>query len=167
MKNVNILFFLLFLTGAFAQNKEAEQQKVNVTLDAWHQAGATSNFENYFGMMTPDAIFIGTDATENWNKKDFELYAKPFFDKGKGWKLVPLERHIFLDSSGKTAWFDELLNSSTKICRGSGVMVRIGKDWKIEHYVLSLTIPNDNANEVVKIKTPIEDALIKKLQEKL
>lgn len=155
---------MLCLTGALAQNKETSQQKVNETLDAWHQAAATSNFENYFGMMTPNAIFIGTDATENWNKKAFEGYAKPFFDKGRGWKLVSLERHVYLDASGKIAWFDELLNSSTKICRGSGVMVKTGKDWKIEHYVLSLTIPNDNTNEVVKIKTPIEDALIEKLQ---
>jgi hypothetical protein len=80
--------------------------------------------------------------------------------------LIPLERHIYWDASGKVAWFDELLNSSTKICRGSGVMVRVGREWKIKHYVLSLTVPNDNVNAVVKIKSPVEDALIEKLQAK-
>jgi hypothetical protein len=58
------------------------------------------------------------------------------------------------------AWFDELLNTQMKICRGSGVLVLIDGKWKIKHYVLSMTIPNDNVDEVVKIKAPIEDALI-------
>ncbi|MBG6109289.1 hypothetical protein IWX84_000144 [Flavobacterium sp. CG_9.10] len=53
-----------------------------------------------------------------------------------------------------------------KICRGSGVMVRMGNEWKIRQYVLSMMIPNDNSNEVVKIKTPIEEPLIVRLQKK-
>jgi hypothetical protein len=53
-----------------------------------------------------------------------------------------------------------------KICRGSGVLVKIGKEWKIKHYVLSMTIPNDNTNEVVKIIAPIEDVLIQKAKTK-
>jgi hypothetical protein len=35
--------------------------------------------------------------------------AKPFFDRGKAWISQQL-RGIF-DKSGKTAWFDELLNT--------------------------------------------------------
>jgi hypothetical protein len=62
-----------------------------------------------------------------------------------------MERHIYVDKSGKTTWFDELLNTQ-KICRGSGVLVKVGKDWKIKHYVLSMTVPNDNVTEVVKLK---------------
>jgi hypothetical protein len=31
-----------------------------------------------------------------------------------------------------------------------------------KHYVLSMTVPNENVTEVVKIKTPIEDALMQK-----
>ena len=53
-----------------------------------------------------------------------------------------------------------------KICRGSGVLVKIGKEWKVKHYVLSMTVPNDNTDEVVKIIAPIEDALIQKMQSK-
>ena len=47
-----------------------------------------------------------------------------------------------------------------KICRGSGVLVILKGKWKIKQYVLSMTIPNDNSDEVIKIKAPIEDALI-------
>ena len=77
-----------------------------------------------------------------------------------------MERHIYFDETGKTAWFDELLNTQMKICRGSGVLVKIGKEWKIKQYILSMTVPNDNSKEVIKIKASLEDAIIKKLQSK-
>lgn len=166
MKTIPFLFALFFFTGVFAQKNAVEQQKINTTLDAWHKAAGEAKFDLYFGMMTPDAVFIGTDATENWNRKAFEAFAKPYFDKGRAWNFTALERHIYFDKTGKTAWFDELLNTQMKICRGSGVMVKAGQDWKVQHYVLSMAIPNDNTNEVVKIKSTIEDVLIKKLQEK-
>jgi hypothetical protein len=154
-----ILFSILFLaTLAQAQNKETAS--INAMLDGWHKAAATANFNDYMNAMTDDAIFIGTDATENWNKKDFMAFAKPYFDKGKAWSFTALERHVYFDKSRKTAWFDELLNTQMKICRGSGVLVKEGKVWKIKHYVLSMTIPNNNVDEVIKIKAPIEDKLI-------
>ena len=162
---VFILSLVVFSLFSFdtLQNKESdEKEQINRTLDAWHKAAAEANFNAYFGLMTEDAIFIGTDPTENWNKKAFQAYAKPYFDKGKAWDFKAIERHVYLDNSGKLAWFDELLNTQMKICRGSGVLEKIGKEWKIKHYVLSMTIPNDNTNEVIKIIAPIEDALLKK-----
>ena len=167
MKNILLLSMSVLLCSAFTtlkveQNKDKE--KINMMLDSWHKAAAEAKHDDYFNLMTEDAIFIGTDATENWNKTEFQAFAKPYFDKGKAWNFTALERHIYFDKSGKTAWFDELLNTQMKICRGSGVLVKIGKDWKIKHYVLSMTVPNDNVNEVVKIKAPIEDALLINLQ---
>ena len=160
----SILFFLFISTFANAQISQKDQ--VSQTLDTWHKAAADANFEVYFNLMADDGIFIGTDATENWTKPDFKVWAKPFFDKGKTWNFTALERHIFFDKSGKTAWFDELLNTQMKICRGSGVLVKVGKEWKIKHYVLSMTIPNDEVDAAIKIKAPIEDILISKLQKK-
>jgi len=116
--------------------------------------------------MTDNAIFIGTDATENWNKKAFEVFAKPHFDKGKAWAFYPLERNVFIDKTGKIAWFDELLDTSFKICRGSGVLEKTKNGWKISHYTLSFTIPNDISKEVVSAKSDIESALIKELKAK-
>jgi ketosteroid isomerase-like protein len=159
------ILLLLFIT-VFANAQNTEKEKISQTLDAWHKAAADIKFDTYFNLMADDAIFIGTDATENWTKPDFKVWAKPFFDKGKTWSFTALERHIFFDKTGKTAWFDELLNTQMKICRGSGVLVKIGKEWKIQHYVLSMTIPNDEVDAVIKIKAPIEDALIDKLQKK-
>lgn len=156
MKN-HFLLLLLITNLASAQNKDV----VNLFLDNWHRAAGKANFTEYFDALSNDAIFIGTDATENWNKKQFEAFAKPYFDKGKAWNFTALERNIYFSKDGKMAWFDELLNTQMKLCRGSGVLVKTNKKWKIKHYVLSMTIPNDNTNEVVKIKDAIESELIK------
>jgi ketosteroid isomerase-like protein len=168
MKTVFLCITLLTLVsfGPLQFSESDEKEQINATLEAWHKAAAEAKFDAYFGMMTDDAIFIGTDPTENWNKKAFQTYSKPHFDKGKAWNFKAIERHIYFDESGKLAWFDELLSTQMKICRGSGVLVKIGKEWKIKHYVLSITIPNDNTNEVVKIIAPIEDALMLKMQNK-
>ena len=160
------IFFSLLLLSTMTQAQTKETAKINSVLDNWHKAAAEAKFDNYMSSLTDDAIYIGTDATENWNKKEFMAFAKPYFDKGKAWSFTALERHVYLDKSGKTAWFDELLNTQMKICRGSGVLEKIKGEWKIKHYVLSMTIPNDNMNEVIKIKEVIEDALIDKLKKK-
>ena len=159
------ILLLLFVT-IFANAQNADKEKISQTLDAWHKAAADAKFDAYFNLMADDAIFIGTDATENWTKPDFKVWAKPYFDKGTTWNFTALERNIFFDKTGKIAWFDELLNTQMKICRGSGVLVKIGKEWKIQHYVLSMTIPNDEVDAVVKVKSPIEKILIEKLQKK-
>jgi ketosteroid isomerase-like protein len=166
MKKVLAVLVVLTLSGckSMMENQTTSKENINTTLDSWHKAAAEANFNDYFNLMTDDAIFIGTDATENWNKAAFQAFAKPYFDKGKAWNFTAIDRHIYFDKTGEIAWFDELLNTQMKLCRGSGVLVKIGNEWKIKHYVLSMTIPNDNTNEVVKIKTPIEDALLKKMK---
>jgi len=64
------------------------------------------------------------------------------------------------------AWFDELLNTQMKICRGSGVLIKTDNTWKIQQYVLSMTIPNNNTDTVVKLKTSTEDSIINTLLKK-
>ncbi len=160
------IFFHILFVSVFVQAQNKEKEAVNNLLDNWYKAAANVSFENYMNAMTDDAIFIGTDATENWTKKDFMVYAKPHFDKGKAWNFTPLERHVYFDATYKTAWFDELLSTQMKICRGSGVLIKTGRNWKIKHYVLSMTIPNDNTQEVIKVKTVIEDKIIDSLKQK-
>lgn len=166
MKKPLILFWVLLLISikAIAQKPESEKQIITTVLNNWHKAAAEAKYDLYFSFLSDESIFIGTDATENWNKKAFQEFAKPYFDKGRAWDFKPVERHIYMDPSGKIAWFDELLDTWMKICRGSGVMVKEGKDWKIKHYVLSMTVPNDNVNDVIKIIAPIEDAQLQKLK---
>jgi len=164
-KIIPVLIFMTLLSCKSNQLENSSPEiNVNATVIAWHKAAAEANYDAYFNLMTDDAIFIGTDANENWNKKAFQIYAKPHFDKGKAWNFTTLERHVYFDKTMQTAWFDELLNTQMKICRGSGILVKENKQWKIKHYVLSMTVPNENSAEVIKTKMGIEDALIKKLQ---
>jgi SnoaL-like domain len=161
-----ILLIVVILIPTIVEAQDKAKEQINTTLDSWHKAAAETNYNNYFDAMTDDAIFIGTDATENWNKTAFQAFAKPYFDKGKAWNFIALERHIYFSDDQKTAWFDELLNTQMKICRGSGVLVLLNGNWKIKHYVLSMTIPNDNTDAVIKIKAPIEDTFITELKNK-
>lgn len=169
MKHFVLITFswcILHSCAVFSQHSESKKA-INTVLDSWHKAASNANFKGYFEFMTDDAIFIGTDAQENWNRPAFEAFARPYFDQGKAWSFSALERHIYFDATGNTAWFDELLSTHMKICRGSGVMVKMGNQWKIKHYVLSMTFPNENIEEAVRIKAPIEDKVIQELQSKL
>lgn len=162
------ILFLAFLVSGCVSNKNSYDQRneIDTVVNNWHKAAAEANFENYFNVLTKESIYIGTDATENWTKPQFEAFAKPYFYKGKAWSFTCLKRNIYFSEDKKTAWFDELLNTQMKICRGSGVLIYTNGTWKISHYVLSITIPNDNTNEVIKIKSAIENPLIEKLQKK-
>ena len=145
-------------------SEENSKEKINSALENWHKAAAEANFEDYFGLMTKDGIFIGTDATENWQNKDFRDFSKPYFDKGKAWNFTTLERNIYTQQKSELAWFDELLSTQMGICRGSGVMEKVDGAWKVKHYVLSIAIPNNDVSEVTALKKQTDSLLIAKLQ---
>lgn len=134
---------------------------INTQLEAWHKAAADADFDAYFDLMTEDAVFIGTDAEENWQLDQFKAFSKPYFDRGKAWSFSTLERTIYHPKKAKMAWFDELLDTQMGICRGSGVMLLDGKEWKVQHYVLSIAVPNENVDELTQLKKTHDDALIK------
>ncbi len=168
MKNINKLLFafvtLIFINSTLAQKKNPKMLVENI-LNNWHKAAAEANFNQYFSYMHEEAIFIGTDPTENWNTEAFKTFSKPYFDKGKAWSFTPLERNIFFSKNKKTAWFDELLDTQMKICRGSGVLEKVKGEWKIKHYVLSIAIPNEHTSEIVKTKEVFDNKLIEKLNQ--
>lgn len=169
MLTISCLLLMIFATSN-AQNLkpvpgiEKEKTLINSMLDSFNRAAAKADFDNYFSFYTEDAIFTGTDATERWDKPAFMKWAKPIFERGRAWNFTALERHIYFDKTGNVGWFDELLNTEMKICRGSGVLIKEGNNWKLKQYILSTTIPNDKLDEVIKIKTPKEDKLIQTLK---
>lgn len=165
------LFLLLFaITFAFtnAQNKgfyeNVQKKNVSKVLDDLNAYAASADFKNYFALYADESTFVGTDASEIWNKKEFMDYAKPHFDKGKAWSFKSLKRNITFSKDGKYAWFDELLETQMKLCRGSGVLEKIGNTWKIRQYVLSMTIPNEVSNDVIKLKSELETKKIEELK---
>lgn len=162
MKN-KLLLCILILT---ILPLSAQEKSIHKTLDAWHKAAATANFDAYFGLMTTDGVFIGTDATENWQQKAFKEFSKPYFDRGKAWNFTAIERNIYVNPSKDFAWFDELLDTQMEICRGSGVLKKVDGKWKIAHYVLSIAIPNENVDAVVALKKEKDGQLKKTLKAK-
>lgn len=166
--SIFLLSFLIFSIPVSAQKKgfyEGVQKKnVGLVLDNLNEYAAKADFKNYFALFADESTYIGTDATEVWDKKQFMDWAKPYFDKKTTWNFKSLKRNIYFSKDGNYAWFDEVLDTQMKICRGSGVLEKIGGKWKIKQYVLSATIPNEVIDEVTKIKTPIEDALIQKIK---
>jgi uncharacterized protein (TIGR02246 family) len=128
---------------------------VNEVLDDWHRAAARADEERYFSHFTPDAIFLGTDASERWTRDAFRAWARPHFARGKAWSFTSVERHVFISPDERVAWFDEAL-STTKMgpCRGSGVLLRQGGTWRIAQYNLSIPLPNALVDEV---KSRIEE----------
>jgi hypothetical protein len=160
------LFLFLFVSCKPLQPNTADINQVNQFLDAWHQAASNADYNRYFDAFTPDGVFVGTDATEHWTKSEFQVFAKPYFDKGKAWDFKSVERHVYFSKDKKTVWFDELLSTWMKGCRGSGVLVKMDGTWKIKHYVLSTTIPNEHIDAVIKIKEKTESILLQSLMSK-
>lgn len=162
LKFLTLLFLVACSYSSYAQN---EEKAINALLDDWHKAAADANFVAYFEKMADQSIFIGTDAGEVWNKTQFMAYAKPYFNAGKAWSFLALKRNIYFNEQHTIAWFDELLDTQMKLCRGSGVLEKINGKWLIKHYVLSMTIPNENAKEVINTKSKLEDQLLNELKE--
>lgn len=112
-------------------------------LDLWHLAAARADEAQYFDLMTPDAVFLGTDGTERWTRDAFRAWAHPYFAKGKAWSFKAVKRNVAFNAEGTVAWFDEVLDTPNMgPCRGSGVLVKVGKTWRIAQYNLTIPIPN-------------------------
>ena len=145
-----MIILLLFAGNLIAQ--EDNQKALNELINEWHKAASEADYETYFGILADDGVFIGTDASENWQNEDFRAFSKPYFDRGKAWSFKTIERNIYVDKSGNLAWFDELLDTRMEICRGSGVLSKENGKWRIKHYVLSITIPNEDVDRVSEMK---------------
>lgn len=171
IKKVFIIIFIVVFSACENKkpnaeniNEVSEKEAVNIMLDAWHKSASEAAYDSYFKSMAKASVFIGTDASENWSKKDFKEFSKPFFDRGEAWDFKSLERNVYISAGGKTAWFDELLDTWMGVCRGSGVLAKTEEGWKIEHYVLSVTIPNENIEAVIAIKKERDSVFITKLR---
>lgn len=146
---------------------ENEKASIHQLLDNWHRAAAEADFDLYFDTMDSLSVFIGTDAEENWDKKAFMEFSKPHFDKGKAWAFTAIERNIYFSQQGDVAWFDELLNTWMGICRGSGVLEQRNGQWKLKHYVLSVTVPNDDMDQVIEAKKEKDSLIIDKMESEI
>lgn len=144
--------FVLFVVLAFHSIAQKDIAVLNQLLDNWHGAAAKADFNAYFAPTTDDFVFLGTAPGERWDKKAFQSFCKPYFDKGKAWDFVPSNRIWMFSKDGKTAWFDENLVTWMEGCRGSGVCVKEKSGWKIAYYNLTVLIENEKIKSFIELR---------------
>jgi ketosteroid isomerase-like protein len=149
VKKINWMI-LAVLTVLAAMVQADEQAELTATLNNFHQAATNADMDRYFAAMTDDVVFLGTDGSERWQGQDFRDFVQSNFSAGRGWTYLPVARNVALSADGQTAWFDETLqNDGLGTCRGSGVLVKLGGEWKIAQYNLSVPVPNAMVHDVV------------------
>ncbi len=152
MKKYLLPFGLVLITMACSvPDKETEIVKLNNFMDNWHQSAAVADEDIFFGSLDENAVYLGTDPGERWLKHEFMDWGLKYFERDTAWAFTPYNRIWEFSNDMKYAWFDELLETHMGICRGSGVVKKYKDGWKIKHYNLALTLPNDLMNEYRQI----------------
>ena len=128
-----------------------EVKEIDTLLTKWHHAAAVADAKTYFGYLDDDAIYMGTDAKEYWTKEEFQKWAEPYFKRKSAWNIYATKRNIYLSDDKTYAWFDEVLTAGFGPARGSGILIKTKDGWKIKHYNLAVTIPNEIIPEVKKL----------------
>jgi ketosteroid isomerase-like protein len=152
------VFLCVCSLGAMAQ--DAALADIDNVLDAFHEAAAEGDKPRYLGLMTEDAVFLGTDEWERWPKNpDFTDYVDSRFRDGSGWAYRSVERHVDVSDDGNVAWFDEVVFSETSgRFRGTGVLLRGEDGWKIAQYALSFLVFNEDWDAVIELTRRTREA---------
>jgi ketosteroid isomerase-like protein len=155
LMKIRYLIFLALVIPLMtvAEDTAPDVEAVAKVVDDFHDAAAHGDKERYFGHLTDDAVYLGTDEWERWPKyPDFDDYVDGRFKDGSGWNYKSVDRTINFHQRGDVAWFDEVLFSETSgRIRGTGVLTRESGQWKIEHYAMSFLIFNENWDEVIEL----------------
>ncbi|OFZ55379.1 MAG: hypothetical protein A3D92_23030, partial [Bacteroidetes bacterium RIFCSPHIGHO2_02_FULL_44_7] len=140
-----VVICLLIMVSSFAQ-----QNELNLQMDNWHTAASKADFDGYFGAMDASFVFLGTAPGERWKKEEFAAFSKPYFDKGRAWDFKASNRVWMYSEDGKTAWFDEDLDTWMRGCRGSGILVRKKGEWLLVYYNLTVLIENEKIQAFIE-----------------
>ena len=136
-------------TASATANDAALRQQVTQFLDEWHDDAAHAN-PRYFDKIALHGVYIGTDKSERWEREAFRAWAKPYFDAKKAWEFHAIKRNIAFSDDKSIIWFDEQLNTQMGICQAAGVISVSPTGLQIQHYQLSLTVPNDLLDSIQK-----------------
>jgi hypothetical protein len=143
---------------AQAQPADAEatyRKQINAFVDEWHDDAANAR-PAYFDKIAKHGIYIGTDKTELWNRDQFKAWAQRAFARKSAWSFKAVKRNVYLSPDKKFIWFDELLDTQMGPCQASGVIRKTDKGFEIEHYQLSIAVPNEVADKVTKLVKEFE-----------
>lgn len=156
----NKVLFLLWISFSYVDAQKiptnasriTSEERLNSLMDTWHKNATLAQFDAYFEATADGFVFYGTAPAEKWDKAGFKAFCKPYFDSTKTWKFVPSNRVWHFSDNGKTAWFDEDLETWMLDCRGSGVCTKTRKGWKIQYYNLSVVIENEKIQQFIDLR---------------
>jgi len=131
--------------------------EIDEMMNAWHNAAATADEDVFFGSMTEDCVYIGTDKSERWLRDELKAWSAKYFERDKAWDFKTIERQIHLSDDGNIAWFNETLDTWMGVCRSSGVVALVDGKWKLKHYHLSITVPNDVVKDFIQLVETYEE----------
>lgn len=126
----------------------ALKQQVSAFIDGWHDDAANAR-PAFFDKIARDGVYIGTDKKELWKRDDFKVWAKSAFERPTAWAFTPLKRNVYVSADKSVIWWDELLDTKMGICRASGVLHKAGGSFEIDHYQLSIAVPNGVSEKVI------------------
>jgi hypothetical protein len=126
--------------------------RLNSLMDSWHKNATLAKFDEYLAATSDNFVFYGTAPAEKWDKEAFKTFCKPYFDSTRTWRFTPSNRVWNFSKDGKTAWFDEDLQTWMLDCRGSGVCEKTKQGWKLAYYNLSVVIENEKIQEFIKLR---------------
>jgi ketosteroid isomerase-like protein len=155
IKILLILASLVLLTSSSAFSKDVQPLAKNVLelieskMDDFHDAADNGDKVRYLNHFSEDSVFMGTDDWERWTYSEFTEYVNKHFKEGKGWSYSPVKRFTKLNSEKDMAWIDEIVESKKwGRFRGTAVLEKTQRGWKLKHYSLTKLVPNESLFEV-------------------
>lgn len=152
MLNKGLLIILVVNVVLTGCRQVPDINKLDSKMNKWHRDVAEFKLNEYFGFAHQSFIFLGTAPGERWTKEEFYDFSKPYFDKKATWDFKVIDRHWYFSEDGKTAWFEENLETWMEDCRGSGVLVFDNTEWKIAHYNLTVLVENEKIKEFIELR---------------
>ena len=119
---------------------QIKRAAASIPLDQHLHAVKTANHDLLRRAFTDQAHFLGTDDGELWTIDQLvELLCST---KGQGWEMVLKNREVFFITANVLNFIEFLEHDAHGAMRGSGALLLIAGEWKIQSYTLSSSMPN-------------------------
>ena len=138
---------VILIAGICLSMTDSEQNystsEMDKLIDQWHQAAAVGDSATFFGLMTKDAIYLGTDEKERWDRTSMGRDLGKYFNGKKAWNFIPYNRKYIALEDKKSILFDECLRTWMGPCKATGKLTKVKGRWLISYYNLSVAVSND------------------------
>lgn len=137
-------------------NTDSEEAITNLLIKI-RIAAEKADSDKYFSCLAENGIFFGTDPGERYTRDQLKAVLDPYFKKGIGWKHEIKQRHVYVGPNDKIGWFEEQSErDKVGTMRTTGVVMRKANDWVIVQYNVSILVPNEAVEDLVKLVDKIK-----------